>query len=914
MAIHSRTKISAVREFTDRVESRQAFWNRLDRMLAERGSTLVTYYGTGGVGKSGLIKKLKDEFNARREEFPNVVVLSHDFINGTDCRAILNNWKNQLKEYGCEFPFFETGDFFLSVRRGVNPKLLDEPEVKSIVEKNKWIERIKTKFDLLLNRSDDQLSTARPVSMLGMLDKLPELDPLSITGKTIASVMRTINKRLSKQEMENRLNAHINLRRELTEKVSSRDINELEELLPTLFARDVLDWAGDPDALESKRLIIFLDTYEMLTGIWDNQLAGNNLTRDWWIRDRAHDRLGLLFQLPPTLWVIGGRNKLRWTGAAAEELDQHLIKALSEDDSNYFLTKAGVWSRELRDRIYQLTKGYPLYLDLCLDTYEEFVYRYERVPTTKDFGHSLEQIVQRLVKYLDPAARLMVQCLGLLGTWTGEMARCIVPNFNYNLYVEAKNFSFIQSQSISLGGTMREVHQFDRTLQKFFIEALKSSDDFRLLIDEIKASADHYFNDRLDSIGDLEEASYYLKWWAELTARLTDDADELEGRYSELFRYSVRQLIGYGRFSAAEDIVGAFLNSETVAANDRLRALFDHEMGLIQNARGDYRSELIHTQSAYEKYAATLGGDHADTIDALERLIVNLLELGEYEQAAQFRGKLLNVFERLKESEPTDALEAMYNAARALKQLECYDEALELYDRMLAMLESMFGSESSEAMLILEKKAEALSERQMLNTEVGQELSGLEEILTINERVLKFRLRALGERDLNTIRAMETMANTLTLMHCDEDAVDLLAEAFELRQEIQGDTHLDTLEVMIALVQALNAAGRSDEALELSCRCLSIVETNFDSEHPLRLKAMEILSTVLSGLNRHDEALTLKRELVEVRKRNLGEDHLETTMAMLDLAGALTAAGRTDEAEALLSELGQNDFIADDDL
>ena len=58
MAISSREKFSAVREFTDRVESRKAFWDRLEQMIAERGTLSVNYYGAGGVGKTGLIKKI----------------------------------------------------------------------------------------------------------------------------------------------------------------------------------------------------------------------------------------------------------------------------------------------------------------------------------------------------------------------------------------------------------------------------------------------------------------------------------------------------------------------------------------------------------------------------------------------------------------------------------------------------------------------------------------------------------------------------------------------------------------------------------------------------------------------------------------------------------------------------------------
>jgi len=41
----------AVREFTDRTEPRKLFWTRFEKMEND-GSTLITFYGAGGVGKS----------------------------------------------------------------------------------------------------------------------------------------------------------------------------------------------------------------------------------------------------------------------------------------------------------------------------------------------------------------------------------------------------------------------------------------------------------------------------------------------------------------------------------------------------------------------------------------------------------------------------------------------------------------------------------------------------------------------------------------------------------------------------------------------------------------------------------------------------------------------------------------------
>ena len=57
-------KISAVKEFTDRVEPRKAFWNSYQKMI-EEGSSIIFFYGAGGVGKTALLKKLEEEIKNR---------------------------------------------------------------------------------------------------------------------------------------------------------------------------------------------------------------------------------------------------------------------------------------------------------------------------------------------------------------------------------------------------------------------------------------------------------------------------------------------------------------------------------------------------------------------------------------------------------------------------------------------------------------------------------------------------------------------------------------------------------------------------------------------------------------------------------------------------------------------------------
>ena len=104
---------SAVKEFTDRIEPRKYFWKRYIKMFNE-GSTIISFYGAGGVGKTALLKKIEEEIKLRCERTgKECKYIKYDFSNNTDVREILKTFKFQLSSYGCEIPFFRFGKLLL---------------------------------------------------------------------------------------------------------------------------------------------------------------------------------------------------------------------------------------------------------------------------------------------------------------------------------------------------------------------------------------------------------------------------------------------------------------------------------------------------------------------------------------------------------------------------------------------------------------------------------------------------------------------------------------------------------------------------------------------------------------------------------------------------------------------------------
>ena len=932
--------VLATREFTDRTDPIKAFHARFRKVLDESQSLLINYYGAGGVGKSALLEKIKKEFDAQQNDLPNAVCLYHNFNNGTDMQSILDNWKRDLQRHGCEFPFFETGEFVLSLKRGLNAKTLKRPKVKTFIEKNQLLEFVQGKVQNLFGHADNVIDES-PFELIDLVKFLPY-------GSAVVSIMHIINDQLSKKEVDRRLNAHSDLYRKLNETYHSPNIADVEELLPELFAQDICDWAND-----STRLIIFLDTYERVSSAMINfgELDEENRPHDWWIRDNANGRRGLLFLLPTTLWVIAGRNKLRWQGEADAALEQHLIKALSEDDAHYFLTRAGVWSRELRDRIYRLTEGYPLYLDLCVDIYEQYIQRYEKVPTRDDFGQALDQIVRRLLKYMDYDARSMVQCLSLLGTWTNDMARHLITDFNHNLYNEVKRFSFIQRSTVELNGKQREIFQFDRTVQKFLLASLKADENFSMLFEEMLEASDEYFDRLFNTLEDQQTAIYCLKLRAELVARLVSNADELKRRFDEYFRYSFNVLIELGMFSAAEEIIDAFFNA--VVDDGIIRAHFELLMGNLRSAQGNYREALALNRSAYEKYKAEFGDENKQTLTALNNVSNSLFELGQYDQASKMFGRVLELSEELLGDDDDLTLTAMSNLAICLDNLGFPDDAFELHRRVYDRRVELFGEDDPETINALSNVATALSDqyrfaeamalerkvldghiqmfgidhletlsamsklaatlrevgsiRQMDDNATEEQLSEateqLNEALELSEYAFEGYQRVLGDEHPRTLNAMKNLARLLHMLDRKEEALKLFEQVLDRYKEAFGEEHPDTLSAMNDLSSSLKDLGRKEEALSILERAIELYKKTLGENHPDTLKAEDDLVMLLSDLERYEEALALAEDLIERCKIVFGEDGIDTLMCMFMLPLLLMETGRLEEAEAMVEDV-----------
>ena len=253
------------------------------------------------------------------------------------------------------------------------------------------------------------------------IEILGELADATAVGKVaklgLSLFEQFINRRAQKAKESNDP-TYKEIVQELNARNDETNAESLKEYLPTLFARDISDWLAENPNF---KLVIFLDTYENLTGDEKDikqheQLVSINreVPVDWWIET-------LLYETSGVLWVIAGRSEIKFIGEEIEITEDNDIlfplTALEDNFSDEFLEKSGVENPALREGITKLTGGYPNYLSLCVDMYKKILEE-GKVPTVEDFGEKREKVIQRLLNFMNETARNMVKRLCILGTWT----------------------------------------------------------------------------------------------------------------------------------------------------------------------------------------------------------------------------------------------------------------------------------------------------------------------------------------------------------------------------------------------------------------------------------------------------------------------------------------------------------------
>ncbi|KAJ6459236.1 P-loop containing nucleoside triphosphate hydrolase protein [Mycena sanguinolenta] len=178
-------------------------------------------------------------------------------------------------------------------------------------------------------------------------------------------------------------------------------------------------------------------------------------------------------------------------------------------------------------------------------------------------------------------------------------------------------------------------------------------------------------------------------------------------------------------------------------------------------------------------------------------------------------------------------------------------------------------------------------------------LGQFKEAEKLQVEVLEKWRRLLGEDDLDTVSAMHNLAATYQDLGRFEDARKLEVDVLEKQKKLLGYDHPDTLDAMYNLALTYNNLEQFEEAAKLYIAVVEKWKQLAGDDHPRALDAMQSLAITYGTLGRFEEAEKLEVVVLEKRRKIFGEDHFDTLWAMNNLACTYYCVGKLVEAEAL---------------
>jgi len=389
---------AAERQFVDREEPIAIFQAALKEPQPTRPLVLV-FHGGAGTGKSRLrrelVRQLAGDPNPRAD------------IEATKARNTRNEWVQEATS-----PFHSvfvsswqsvlgsgpnvitaTLDFDVPVHRQPDAALLSLR--KAIGETCKaGFPSFDLGYAVYWQKShpdaplgDDLKLLLEPSSLLSqLLDDSGKLPLIGLVPK-ISSLLAGSLDPLNPRPLDPSLRSWWECRgeREL-EDLPQMEPGAIVESLPKLWAADVKDYlqSGSPESrvqspeVGPRNAVLFIDSYEKLRAAGDGgrETEDRRQKTDAWVRE-------LVKQLPEALWVISGRQKLRWEEVEKEWVDvlsQHELGALPERSARQFLASCGITDEPIQEAIAKGSQGLPHYLNLAVDTFLEIKQSGQRVP------------------------------------------------------------------------------------------------------------------------------------------------------------------------------------------------------------------------------------------------------------------------------------------------------------------------------------------------------------------------------------------------------------------------------------------------------------------------------------------------------------------------------------------------------
>jgi len=606
--------------------------------------------------------------------------------------------------------------------------------------------------------------------------------------------------------------------------------------------QDDIRWTKN-DKRRTRSAVLFIDSYEKLWGPEDGgrKTVDGRQKTDEWVRE-------LVKRLPEVLWIVCGRQKLRWEEAEkewADVLSQHELGALPEHSAREFLGSCGITDEPTQDAIAKGSQGLPHYLNLAVDTFQVIEQSGQRAGSVQSLfsgaesSDSPEELFAQFVRHLDQPEIATLEVLSASRFWNYGLFEHLVTEYQtgYPLtaYDDLRRFSFVGE------GAAPET----RTMHELMREALQEHQE-----PELRKRV-HLF---------LHE--YYAR--------------QLEG-------LDVKGITEQHKTALAE----AFYHGQQARSAEELWAWFKTAHGAFA-AAGQYRFLVPLLREVVTSLEGGTGEAHPSVAESLFELARQLDAIGEYDEAEPFYRRALAMAEEGHGPEDRLVLASLSSLAELLRKRARYEEA-EITCRRAVELCNRLGGSAVDQAEALDSLAAVLTEEDKYAEAEG-----------LFRRALAICERELGPEHRQTGMKLSNLGGLLWTQRRFDEAEPVFRQALAINENALGSNHSDLVFTLDGLANTLFGLGRYAEAEPLLRRSLRLCEENLGPEHPDTAICMNNLGTLLGRQKRLDEAEPLQRRAFEAHQKKMGPDHPLTIRMANNLIVGMVKRGSYAEAEPLI--------------
>lgn len=827
--------------FTDREEPRKVFWDTYNQFRGnisnsqENEIKVITYYGIGGIGKTRLLRQISAELLDRIDKPLQVYI---DLEDNSDMLVVLMKIKHLLQTtYQFDFPIFELAYFSYMQKQG---NQITKEEIDGFISNSPIL-------DSLLDISSLLPGTGTIIGMLKAIDNL-------------------------NAAIRNKLK---NRKRELNE-IQNDDPDMLIKKMQYYLACDIennLEGQAQP-------LVIFLDTYERLV----NELAsiGNPLDRDKWIR---HEINGLVVNIPNTIWVIAGRDKLKWEQINPDwtgTLDHHLLGNLSDIDSKTFLNSAGITDPTLIDSIYQLTSGVPLYLDICVDRYHSMIEK-GIVPTIKDLGSNTHELISRFVKYMDDNKKALIYLLSCLEDWTDDLldklVRKFLPGLPFTTVDNIKCYSFIVTENnvdYKMHNSIRDIIYTDCNKNVSNKVLLYMKEHYLMELQKLKITT-------------LERAHLLKRYVHYVIKYGFEKEDDFIDFFNSSFIPHNEKLLKTYQFNESIVILETLIKYSHLNFEEGLAKTYcEMYYAMAHYFAGNYHIALENSLNAYDSLKLSQGESHQDTLKAMQLLIIIYRKIGEYSLSLSLSQGLYNLKKSEDNGESSNSIDALINLAISYRKVGNFKEALNISEIVYAHNLGLFGEKHPSTINAMSSLANAYRQS-------GDNVKACE----LSEKVVKLRTLIHEENNPSTLASMGSLAHSYRLLGKYEQSIELSEKVVIERSKILGEAHPLTIRAMNNLANSYRKVGKYNEGLIYAEKVYNYRLEFLGENHPATVGALSNLATSYRKLQQFKKAYELAIKVYQWRQERFGQDHPASLRAMNNLVNSYKKLGMIEEADLL---------------